>query len=73
MQGFLVGQKCDLRAAQIADAFSQHEFAVVVDSGLDEIVIELIGNASGAGLELLQVGVRPPVAEAAEVVAPLLR
>src|SRR5882672_10557925 len=60
---FLVRKKCNLRAPQVADAFAQHELAVVVDSGLDEVVVELIGNTSAALLKLLLVCVCPPVAE----------
>src|SRR5580704_15078365 len=64
----LICQECNLRAAQVADALAQYEVAVVMHAGFDEVAIELIGHARGAGLELLQIGFRPPVPQAAQVV-----
>src|SRR5579872_7567668 len=39
-----------------------------MNAGLDEVVIELIDDASAARLELLEVGVGPPVSQAAKVI-----
>ncbi len=38
---FLECQIGDLRAGQVADAFAQHELAVVMDARLDEVAVEL--------------------------------
>ena len=65
-QRFLICQKCDLCPTQIANTFAQHQFAVVVYTGLNEIVIELIGHAGGTALELFEIGIGPPVTQAAE-------
>src|SRR5271163_3925429 len=51
----------DPRSPQIADAFTEHELAVVVNVFLDEIVIKLIGDARRASLKIFQVGFGPPV------------
>ncbi len=68
LQRLFVGEERHFRTAQVSDAFAQHQLAVVMNAGLDEVVVELIGYAGGAGLELLQVGVGPPIAQAAEKV-----
>ena len=73
-QGFLVGEIRDLCAAQVADAFTEHQLAVVVYAIFDKVVIELIGDAGSARLKIFQVLVRPPVAKASEeiVLRPLI-
>src|SRR5450755_2272111 len=63
---FLIGEIGDLRSAQVADTFAEHELAVVVDIFLDEVIVELIGDAGSSLLEVFEVGVDPPVAQAAE-------
>ena len=35
----------DLRAREVADALAEHELAVVVDAGLDEVAVELPDDA----------------------------
>ena len=44
---FLVGAIRDLRAGEIADRFAEHELAVVMDAGLDEIAVELVARRTG--------------------------
>src|SRR4051794_16129816 len=60
--------KCAIRdsgARQIADAFAEHEPAVVVDSWFDEIAVELPGNARGPRPKLLEILIGPPVVQTA--------
>src|SRR6185295_13256808 len=57
----LVGEERDLRASQVADALAEHELAVVVDAGLDEVAVVLLRHALRARLEFLQVLIGPPV------------
>ena len=55
----------DPRAGEVADRLAQHQLAVVVDARLDEVAVELVHHALPSLLELLQVGLGPPVLEAA--------
>ncbi len=55
LQRFFERQISDFGARQIANRFSEHQLAVVVDAWLDEVAVELIGDALGALLEILQV------------------
>ena len=61
----LEGQVGDLGACEIADRFAEHQLAVVVDAGLDEVVLELVDDAlrPRAGSACQIVG-RPPVVAA---------
>ena len=68
MKRSLVGEVGNLSAAQVANAFAEHQFAIVVDIFLDVVVVELIGNAGCAFLKIFQVGVAPPIAEASKVI-----
>src|SRR5580698_3391852 len=65
---FLVGKECDPGSAQVSNTFTQYEFTVMVNILLDVIVVELVDDAGGALLKVLQIGFRPPVAQAPEVV-----
>src|ERR1017187_5525800 len=67
-EGLLEGEERDFGAAEVADALTQHQFAIVVNAGLDEVVVELIHYAGAALLELLQIAVRPPVSQAPLVI-----
>src|SRR5262249_51334734 len=60
----LEGAVGDLRAGEVPDRLAQDEPAVVVESGLDEIVLELVDDTGALLLELLQVVRRPPVVQA---------
>src|SRR5207249_683434 len=48
---------------EIRDALSEHELAVLMDPLLDLEAVELLADALGALLELLLVGLRPPLLE----------
>src|SRR3954454_1698973 len=54
----------DLRPGEVADRFAEDQSAVVMDSGLDEVAVELIRHARRPLLELLQILWCPPVVEA---------
>src|SRR5439155_19956803 len=63
--GDLEGAISDLRSGQVPDALSEHELAVVMDPGFDEVAVELPGHAGRLLLEPLQVFVAPPVVQPA--------
>src|SRR5215467_12698063 len=65
---FLKSEIGNLRAAEIPDAFAEHQLSVVMHARLDEVVIELVGDTGTASLEILEIGLRPPIAQTAEVV-----
>src|SRR5580692_3245414 len=67
---FLVSEECELHAPQVADALAQHHLAVVVDAGLDEVVVKLVRDARAALLKLLQIAVSPPVSQVSHIVIP---
>src|SRR5579871_2744397 len=58
---FFVSQECNLRTAQVANAFAQNELPVVVNILFDIVVIELICHASRSPLKSFQIFLRPPV------------
>src|SRR5450432_2512925 len=60
---FLVSQVSEFCAAEIANRFAQHELAVVMNPGLDEIAVELVHHTLAARLEFCFVLGRPPVAQ----------
>ena len=57
------GRRC-LAPARSPIDLAQHQLAVVVDAGLDEVALELVDHALPARLELLEVLVGPPVLRA---------
>ena len=65
---FLISQKCNLRATQVANARAEHHFAIVVDAGFYEVIIELIRHTRAALLELRQIDWCPPVSQVSQVV-----
>src|SRR5579871_6611015 len=66
LQRFLICKECNLRTAQIPDALSQNQLAVVMNVLLNVVMIELIGDAGSPRLEILQIGIRPPVSQSSE-------
>src|SRR5271155_2269866 len=52
LKRLLIGKKSDFGTAQVSDALTQYQLAVMMNAGLDEIVIELIGHAGRARMEL---------------------
>src|SRR5262245_54800570 len=55
----------EVAATGVADRFAEHELAVVVHTRLDEVALELLGDALALGLELREVVLGPPVLEPA--------
>src|SRR5436190_16657676 len=58
---FLKCEVRDLGAGEIADRLAEDEASLMMDAGLDEVVLELIGDARRALVEVLLVIRRPPV------------
>src|SRR5258708_1379705 len=52
-------------AAEVGDVFAEGQLAVDVHAGQHLIAVELVHHLLGAGLELLGVGLRPPLREVA--------
>src|SRR5580698_4406636 len=64
LERFFVREKCNLRATQVADTLAEYQFAVVVDAGFDEVIVELVSHTCATLLELGQIVGRPPVSQA---------
>src|ERR1043166_4727651 len=63
---FLKRQPGDLQSAEITDAFSRHQFAILVQANLIRLKTgKLLLNASGAIGIVFRVSFRPPVFEVA--------
>src|SRR5438874_172504 len=61
----LIRKERDLRSRQVADTFAQNQLPIVMDARLDVVLIELVRDALRFRLEVGQVGVSPPVLQAA--------
>src|ERR1043165_869214 len=68
LHGFLKGVISHVEAAQIGDGFARHQLALHVETLLHFVAAELVDDALGALLEILHVGVGPPVLEIAFLV-----
>src|SRR3984957_12298624 len=62
-QRFFVGGVGDGQAAKVANAFAEHQLAVLMQAGLDFVGVELFFDASGALIKILAIVGGPPVAE----------
>src|ERR1700688_3577836 len=62
-QRFFVGGVGDGQAAEIADAFAEHELAVLMQAGLDFVAVELFFPAGGALIKIFAIVSGPPVAQ----------
>ena len=64
-QFVLEGHVRDGQPAEVGDAFAEHQLAVFVQIVRDDVAVELLFDAGGARLEILEVLGRPPVAQVA--------
>src|SRR5205823_9155997 len=64
-QGFFIRSIGDRQSTQVGDALPQNQLAILVQVAVDDVGVELIGNAGSARLEILQVLRAPPVFQVA--------
>src|SRR3984893_8528003 len=60
---FLQSSEGDVQTAEIRDAFSQHQIAILVQIVLNLVTLELCLHALGALIEVFLVLRRPPIAQ----------
>src|SRR6266481_561319 len=63
--GLLIRGVGDRQSAQVGDALSQNQLAILVQVAVDDVGVELVGDTGGAGLEILQIFRAPPVFQVA--------
>src|SRR6266481_3582044 len=64
-QGFFKRSIGDRQSTQVGDALPQNQLTILVQVAVDDVGVELIGDAGGARLEILQVFRAPPVFQVA--------
>src|SRR6266481_9732755 len=64
-KGLLIRGVGDRQSAQVGDALSPNQLAILVQVAVDDVGVELVGDTGGAGLEILQIFRAPPVFQVA--------